>query len=298
MGTNKKQASVRTSKNAFDYTSTNSMAIKQRSFDLLGIDTFDSRLADGVQIVRYEPGEAYIAHHDYFPLNEPPPIAHNCDPQRAGTNRFATIFLYLSDVEAGGQTVFPLSDTNVSGRTNMSTNSSFLSTVGIDAGSWERDMVDTCYSATGLAVEPKKGDAILFYSQTAWGELDSRSLHGGCPVLKGVKWAANLWVWNGPKWGQRGAPKPDMGSTIESVKVQLRVENFLQKSVQLYWVNLKSGGSEHKQADLQPKAAVLIETFAGHKFRARAAHENGTVWIVGEYTADSRATQKFDVMPR
>ena len=24
------------------------------------------------------------------------------------------------------------------------------------------------------------------------------SLHGGCPVEEGVKWAANKWVWNAP----------------------------------------------------------------------------------------------------
>lgn len=23
---------------------------------------------------------------------------------------------------------------------------------------------------------------------------------GGCPVLHGTKWAANLWVWNRPRW--------------------------------------------------------------------------------------------------
>ena len=27
------------------------------------------------------------------------------------------------------------------------------------------------------------------------------SEHGGCPVLEGTKWAANLWVWNGRRYG-------------------------------------------------------------------------------------------------
>eukprot|EP01048_Picozoa_sp_COSAG05_P038555 COSAG05_NODE_18639_length_305_cov_0.752427_1_plen_87_part_10 len=43
---------------------------------------------------------------------------------------------------------------------------------------------------------PQAGNAILFYSQTADGELDPLSLHGGCPVLDDahVKWGSNIWV--------------------------------------------------------------------------------------------------------
>ena len=46
---------------------------------------------------------------------------------------------------------------------------------------------------------PRKGDALLFYSQKPNGELDPMSLHGGCPVVQGQKWAANLWIWNLPR---------------------------------------------------------------------------------------------------
>jgi hypothetical protein len=45
-------------------------------------------------------------------------------------------------------------------------------------------------------VRPKKAHAILFYSQNPSGQHDRNSLHGGCPVLAGTKWAANLWIWN------------------------------------------------------------------------------------------------------
>ena len=41
-----------------------------------------------------------------------------------------------------------------------------------------------------LSVRPKKAHAILFYSQHPDGSLDRSSKHGGCPVLKGTKWAA------------------------------------------------------------------------------------------------------------
>lgn len=36
-------------------------------------------------------------------------------------------------------------------------------------------------------------------SQMPDGTLDPYSLHGGCPVLKGTKWSANVWLWNRPK---------------------------------------------------------------------------------------------------
>jgi hypothetical protein len=65
---------------------------------------------------------------------------------------------------------------------------------GITTGSWEEEMVARCRSK--LSVRPSHGRAVLFYSQLPNGEQDSMSKHGGCPVLKGEKWAANLWVWN------------------------------------------------------------------------------------------------------
>ena len=67
-------------------------------------------------------------------------------------------------------------------------------TAGIEQGSWEERMVALCRSR--LSVRPQKGRAVLFYSQLPNGEPDEMSEHGGCPVLVGEKWAANLWVWN------------------------------------------------------------------------------------------------------
>ena len=52
-----------------------------------------------------------------------------------------------------------------------------------------------------FAVAPKKGDALLFYSMEPDGTLDPLSWHGGCPVLNGTKWAANVWVWNKCRYG-------------------------------------------------------------------------------------------------
>lgn len=71
-------------------------------------------------------------------------------------------------------------------------------------GSWEEKMVAEC--RTRFSVRPSAAKAVLFYSQHPDGEPDEDSLHGGCPVLSGNKWAANLWVWNAPRSGYPGAP--------------------------------------------------------------------------------------------
>ena len=71
--------------------------------------------------------------------------------------RILTFFLYLSDVEEGGETAFP---------------------------------------TLGLAVKPKKGSAVLWPSvlDTNLESIDMRTVHEARPVIKGTKYAANSWL--------------------------------------------------------------------------------------------------------
>merc|ERR1712178_120442 len=87
------------------------------------------------------------------------------------TNRVLTVFMYMSDVEKGGETAFPRAG---GGRTPS------------DYGD----------CSVGIKVKPERRKVIVFYSMLPDGTLDPLSLHGGCRVKNGTKWSANYWVWN------------------------------------------------------------------------------------------------------
>ena len=48
----------------------------------------------------------------------------------------------------------------------------------------------------GLGVRPAKGSAVLFYNMLPDGNGDDLSLHSGRPIVSGVKWVCNLWIWD------------------------------------------------------------------------------------------------------
>lgn len=99
----------RTSESAFDVSSPIAMKLKRRSLELLRYERYDETVMDGFQILRYNVSAAYNTHYDYIESSRDAKY----DSARGGTNRFATILLYLNDVEEGGETVFPNSQTRV-----------------------------------------------------------------------------------------------------------------------------------------------------------------------------------------
>lgn len=244
----------RTSENAFDQVSATAVAIRKRVFDVLGLGPYDDDMCDGLQLLRYKQKQAYIAHTDYFDKHTT--AEWNWDPSHGGSNRFATVFLYLSNVTRGGQTVFPLA-TMPEGLPSAydhppdTTASQELGRALFEKGSWEVDMVDKC--ATKLATYPRKGHAVLFYSQKPNGELDPLSLHGGCPVLDGTKWGANLWVWNKRRFGLDEA-------TGAATEITVTFQNPTPHSVELFWANTL-------MVTIAPHGKSLFTTFEGHKWR-------------------------------
>lgn len=60
--------------------------------------SFLSENGESIQILHYESGQKYEPHYDYF---------HDKVNQELGGHRVATVLMYLSNVERGGETVFP-----------------------------------------------------------------------------------------------------------------------------------------------------------------------------------------------
>lgn len=121
-----------------------------------------SHNGEGMQVLRYENTQKYEPHWDYF---------FHKDGTSNGGNRYATVLSYLSDVEEGGETYFPF----------------------LPAPAGDNEGFTDC-ARKYVAVQPKKGDALLFHNIQPSGALEKRSMHGACPVIKGTKWAMAKWI--------------------------------------------------------------------------------------------------------
>ena len=101
-----------------------------------------------LQLLKYDVGQYYRIHHDYLGGSE---------ALLAGP-RTLTLFVYLSDVTDGGETVFPV---------------------------------------LNFSVVPKVGRAVLWANTLDAQPLvkDKRTRHAALPVRTGVKYAANLWYY-------------------------------------------------------------------------------------------------------
>ncbi|XP_066374985.1 probable prolyl 4-hydroxylase 6 isoform X1 [Miscanthus floridulus] len=143
--------------------------LKSISF-LLIVNNLNSMLlacsenGESIQILHYQNGEKYEPHYDYF---------HDKNNQALGGHRIATVLMYLSNVEKGGETIFP----NAEGKLLQP----------------KDDTWSDC-ARNGYAVKPVKGDALLFFSLHPDATTDSESLHGSCPVIEGQKWSATKWI--------------------------------------------------------------------------------------------------------
>ena len=167
--------------------------------DILGFDTYTESLTDGLQVLRYNLTTAYVPHLDW--IDDPSKKEeHDYDSAGKGSNRFATILLYMSDLAEndGGETAFAKglpADQPVEERVMLPAAMEALRASGdvkdlLKRGSWEERMVAQCRSQ--LSMRPHSIRAVLFYSQNPNGTVDNNSLHGGCPVAGGEKWGESF----------------------------------------------------------------------------------------------------------
>jgi len=284
---------TRTSENAFDTHSKNAQAVKRRSLTTLGFDQYEEGVTDGLQVLRYSKTNGYIPHMDYIE-DVAKREQHDYESMLLGSNRFATILLYFTDMPegAGGETVFvhgwPTNNTD--NRIQLSEAMTEANELGLttmfNKGSWEEKMVAQCRSR--LSVTPSRAKSVLFYSQHPDGQADPASQHGGCPVLAGTKWAANLWVWNAPRGGFEGAPlnewakKEGAKSTDneEGAYAQLQAtftntgkdpkydeaEIFFQDT---FWAKLGKGSPTAK-----------VNTFSGHEWNVKVGGKVVKQWKI------------------
>ncbi|KTG07019.1 hypothetical protein cypCar_00007020 [Cyprinus carpio] len=149
-------------------------------------------LSEPLQVVRYEQGGHYHAHHDSGPVYPETTCTHtllaaNTTSPFQTSCRYITVLFYLNNVEEGGETTFPVADNRTYEEASLIQN--------------DVDLLDTrkhCDKGN-LRVKPIKGTAVFWYNYLSdgrgWvGEQDEYSLHGGCVVTQGTKWVANNWI--------------------------------------------------------------------------------------------------------
>lgn len=125
---------------------------------------------EAFNILRYDEGAHYASHMDTF--------GDEFGPQTS--NRMATMLIYLTDVETGGETIFKREG----------------------AHGEARPIADWADCKEGFKYRPRAGDAVLFYSLTPDGKIDPRALHGGCPVVGGKpKYVMTRWMHDRPIGG-------------------------------------------------------------------------------------------------
>lgn len=294
--------SKRTSENAFDTHSETSLKVKKRIFEAIGFDEYLTGHDDGLQVLRYNESTAYVQHMDY--LTGTDEELYDYDSSKKGGNRFATVLLYMTDLpeNGGGETVFSEADSMIASEYEKSTHdiinelrdSGDFHSAGIKPGSWEEEMVATCRSK--LSVKPSRGRAVLFYSQHPNGEADKNSKHGGCPVLKGSKWAANLWIWNAPRQDYEGAPlredliakgyKPVKKEGPQQLKAVFKnsMSDPSTRNAELYFEAMLWG-------DLGFSAnPIHVNTYEGHRWNVRVDGK-----IIKEFVIGGGAVQVFEI---
>ncbi|KAI5643372.1 prolyl 4-hydroxylase subunit alpha-1 [Phthorimaea operculella] len=136
--------------------------VSRRCLALSGLSAEDS---GNLKVVSYGVGGMHWKLWD-----SPPAALTQVKSDESDWDTHGSIIIYLTDVEQGGATIFPLLD---------------------------------------LTICPKKGAALFWLNRFPSGAMDLLTLHGACPVFRGSKWIAvkSLFIKDRcPAWYRNGKP--------------------------------------------------------------------------------------------
>jgi len=272
----------RTSDNAFDTNSDIALRLAKRAFEVVKVP-YNSSLQDGLQILRYQPGQAYQSHTDWFDAGTGTANGQDFDSSNIdGSNRWATVFFYFQAPPSGGFTVFPEAKVDASleetsskliqlGK-NRSREEAALEEALAFYGSktWEVDLVKECYSS--LAIKPVELGALLFYHQDPiTGKLLQEAKHGACPSFSGTKWGANFWIWNKPR------------HLTPQNQVSAKFINKAEFAVELQY-SMDTGDSWVMFAKIPAGSSSSSNTYSGHwwRFLRDDSREEVQRWVAPE----------------
>lgn len=107
IGTTREENEVRTSSSTF-IDETENVVVARIEKRIEAVMNIPIAHGEGLQILRYTPGQQYKAHHDFFSAKS-----------NVTNNRISTLVMYLNDVEQGGETFFPHLNFSVAPRKGM-----------------------------------------------------------------------------------------------------------------------------------------------------------------------------------
>lgn len=141
--------------------------ITRRLDYFMDLETKSTNHSELYQVANYGLAGQYYAHYDQVMMDKRHIQNREVFNVYAG-DRITTVMGYLSDVMAGGYTVFPL---------------------------------------VGAFVRPRKGSIVIWWNMDQAGGYDTMTRHGGCPVMIGSKWITNKWVRSHSQMFKRPCPK-------------------------------------------------------------------------------------------
>lgn len=141
---------IRTSHDFLFPPSSETVALKLLQRRMAAFAGLPLKNAEALVLLRYAPGQEYLPHRDYLP-----PSHFTAVKDGGSGQRLRTVITYLNTPEAGGDTAFPLLDTQV---------------------------------------PAVRGQIVRFDNIQPDRQLNAQSLHAGTPVKQGLKWICTLWM--------------------------------------------------------------------------------------------------------